>query len=425
MLNPSKAGPVKAQTGKHPLRVAVLVNGVPHPTRGASVVLFFHYIQAICAAGFDVLCISILRPLHNEWSAVDALKDNLSGYSSTRVEVFELPRILEARRFKIIDRRDQGEVLRRRVREFEPDAVICFDLECAALAKDISAPNKMVWLGDLAFDSYWYNFLYGLKESPLTLRSLPYAIAQRHGWKRVYRETLAGFSEIIVSSKSSETKLEDLGIRSRYAPYPWPTPVASEDADAPPPPLEKPTFIFFGTLVGLGSRSSFHFMFDRLYPLLTRRWGRGGFEILIAGREKLPEWVARRLQTLPEFRYLGFVEDLEALVRSGHALIAPLDVPVGNRSRILTGMALKALVIAHENAALGNPDLVYGKNCLLARSAEEFAACMARSVDEPKFAKLAALAGYRTYVDLFSPGAAAPLFASMVKDKFGEDVHDR
>jgi glycosyltransferase involved in cell wall biosynthesis len=401
------------------LRVAVLVSGVPHPSHGASVVLFYHYILGLCDAGFDVLCVTIVRPGHRDENAIKTFKESLSGYGGFRTETAELPRILEPRRLQIIDRRSEGRSLQDRLRAYEPDAIICFEMECAALAKDLPAAYKIVWLGDLAFDTYWYNFVYGVKESPLTVRSLPYAVVQRWRWRRIYEQILVGFSGVVVSSKSSEAKLRALGVRSRYAPYPWPTLQHDCVEEAAKP--AKPTFLFFGTLVGLGSRSSFHFLLDRLYPLLARRWGPSGFEILIAGRERLPDWVARRLQKLPELRFLGFVDDLQSIVTGCHAVIAPLDVPVGNRSRILTAMALKALVVAHENAALGNPDLVHERNCLLATSAEDFSACMARAVDEPDFVRSVAHSGYETYVNLFSPKAAAQLLALMVKERFGSE----
>lgn len=416
MIQDLACDPLNVPVPVRPCRVAVLVNGVPHPKHGASIVLFYHYIEALCAAGFDILCVTIFRPGQRDEPALKAFADSLSMHRCFQVYAIELPRILEGYRLRIIDRRGHGEELRRRVSEHQPDALVCFDIECAALASDIAAPYKVAWLGDLAFETHWYNFKYGVMESPATIRSLPYHLAQRSGWKRVYRQTLAAFSDVVVSSKSSEARLHELGIDSRYAPYPWPVTDGQVHEVAKP---QKPRFVFFGTLVGLGSRSSFHFMFDRLYPILVQNWGRLGFEILIAGREQLPNWVAKRLQSLPEFKFLGFVDDIGSLIRGSHAVITPLDVPVGNRSRILTAMAQKVLVISHENASLGNPDLVHERNCLLARSAEQFALCMKRAVEEPDRARSMALAGYETYIERFSPEVAAPLFASKVKEKFG------
>ena len=68
-------------------------------------------------------------------------------------------------------------------------------------------------------------------------------------------------------------------------------------------------------------------------------------------------------------------------------MLAPIAVPVGNRSRILTTMSMGALVIAHANTVLGNPDLVSGKNCLLARSPEDFAKHMTATFKESELGK--------------------------------------
>jgi len=66
-----------------------------------------------------------------------------------------------------------------------------------------------------------------------------------------------------------------------------------------------------------------------------------------------------------------------------HAVIAPIDVPVGNRSRILTAMSSGALLIAHKNASLGNPDLINNINCLLCNDEYEFVDAMIKSVTMP------------------------------------------
>ena len=169
---------------------------------------------------------------------------------------------------------------------------------------------------------------------------------------------------------------------------------------------DTPTFLFLGTLQALGSRSAFHFILHELYPELVRRWGSGGFRIVIAGRGELPAWASTMLATTPELEHVGFVEDLAGLLGSVHAAIAPISVPVGNRSRILTALAAGTVVVAHENAALGNPDLVDGVTCFLAADAASFAERMARTVDDPDAAREVAARGEELYRSRFRPDAA-------------------
>ena len=82
--------------------------------------------------------------------------------------------------------------------------------------------------------------------------------------------------------------------------------------------------------------------------------------------------VANLIADNPEFQWLGFVPDIDSVITACHAVLFPIDVAVGNRSRILTALCKGALVIAHRNVALGNPALVDGRTCALAATPEEF-----------------------------------------------------
>jgi glycosyltransferase involved in cell wall biosynthesis len=116
----------------------------------------------------------------------------------------------------------------------------------------------------------------------------------------------------------------------------------------------------------------------------------------------------------PEIQQLGFVDDLAGVLATCHAALAPIDVPVGNRSRILTAMALRGLVIAHSNTALGNPDLVDGKTCYLAGDAAGFASAMAAAVDDPARREAIIERAFRCYGERFHPERATARLARRV-----------
>ena len=178
---------------------------------------------------------------------------------------------------------------------------------------------------------------------------------------------------------------------------------------------DKPTFILFGTLGALGSRSAFEFMLKSVYPLLVKVWGAQGFCILISGMRELPRWVRAEIKLRHEFRFLGFVDDLAAEVMRCHAVLAPISVPVGNRSRIVTAMSMGALVVAHANTALGNPELVSGDNCLLAASASEFAEHMRLAYVSPDLAARLGSSAKNTYLRSFEPKVASQRLVEELK----------
>lgn len=381
-------------------RLAIWTHGAPHPTEGASTVLFWQYVHGLRAAGFEVLSVVLREPDH---SSVERLREYeaLARAEGITVAVCEAPAFLEERRHAVRLRTEALGAALEAVTTFRPHAHFGLDL-LAGWAAGRAREPRVVWLGDLRFQSLWYHALYEARERPAAALQLPLALVRSGGWRRAYRQALEE-ATVIVSSKSSEAVLARIGVRAEYQPYPWPS---QEGEPSAARPAGVPTFLFLGTLGALGSRSAFHFLLERLYPALVRRWRQRGFRVLIAGRGALPSWAAAAIEETPELEHLGFVEDLTGLLGHVHAAIAPISVPVGNRSRILTALAAGTVVVAHENAALGNPDLVDGVTCYLAGDAEAFVERMARTVDAPAEAREVAARGHELYQSRFRPDVA-------------------
>lgn len=388
-------------------RIVIISPGVPSAEEGASVVLFYHYIRAFKEAGFRILSLLAVEPGNYTDADITAFEADLGSPGQFQVKVNFAEQYFD---WSMLDYRlipDSIRDIQDAVQEFRPEAVVCMDVLCAAAAANLPVPVKLVWLGDLRFQSDWHHIWYGLREDLSTARSIPTLLRACLMWRRFYVRTLHHFQSIVVSSKSSETALEKLNLGSKYLPYPWPNSSSPVDPGKRLLP-KRPTFYFFGSLTGLGSRSAFHFLIKKLYPRLLRIWGSKGFRILISGRGALPTWVERDIDRTSELVYLGFVDNLDSVIAQSHAVLAPLDVPVGNRSRILTAMAKKALVIAHENASLGNPALVDGETCLLARTADEFIACMQQAFEQPEKGYEICDRARACYETDFAPEAAGP-----------------
>jgi len=365
-------------------------------------VLFWQYVSGLRAAGFEVLSLVLAQPDSSAAEGISAY-EALARKEGISVAVCRAESFLEERRHAVRLRADVLGPAREAVAAFRPDASFCLDFLAGWAARGTAEP-RVVWLGDLRFQTTWYHARYEAKERRSAALQLPLAFVRSFAWRRAYREALHGAAVVIVSSKSSEAALERIGVSSGYQPYPWPS-SDGDPASAKTPP-ELPTFLFLGALGALGSRSALHFLLRRLYPRLVRRWGSGGFQVLIAGRGTLPGWAAEALEGKPEFVPLGFVDDLGSLLRRVHAAIAPISVPVGNRSRILTVLAAGTVVVAHQNAACGNPDLVDGQTCYLAADADGFAERMARCVEAPAEARAVAERGRELYRTRFRPDVA-------------------
>ncbi|OAF18827.1 hypothetical protein AXW67_39730 [Bradyrhizobium neotropicale] len=388
-------------------RIVLCTKGVPDEREGASLVIIYNFLEGIRSQSFDVLHLVILNEGHKDHEAFEAYRESVSTDHFEVLAATTRKLVVQGAREHRIDLSPVAKLIERG-REFAADLFIAFDILPAWLGAEIPATRKLAWLGDLNFQTTYYHGLYGLQERPWRIFAFAkYWLAARN-WKHVYARVLSSYDEVIVSAASSEEQLDRLGLRNhQYCPYPWPV------IDAPVPYRAKPdtpTFMFFGNLVGLGSRSALHFMVTQVYSPLVKLWGPGGFKILLAGRGNLPEWFAEAIKDKPEFVRVGFVENLPSTLAECHAALVPIDVPVGNRTRILYALSQSTLVIAHENVALGNVALVDGQTCALAASGREFVARMKRAVDDPLWARRVAEAGRQVYKDLFSPEKATAEF---------------
>lgn len=378
-------------------RLLICSEGVPHESRGASLVLYFYYIDRLRRAGYPILHILLLQGDGWAEAAIDAYAAKMASPAGFSVKPVRAARFVqEGRRRHRLAPGPAAEV-DMAARGFSPDIILALDVLAAWATRGVPA-RRLVWLGDLRFQTVLYHALYAARENPLKARHIPSNWLGCRAWLRIYGDTLREADQVVVASHSSVAALAPLGVAASYEPYPWPetTPDAAAAPDSTLPAV--PTFLFFGSLGGLGSRSALHLLTGKVFPLLRRRWGGGGFRVLIAGRGELPGWARKAIDGKPEFETLGFVEDIDGLLANCHAVLVPIDVPVGNRSRILTAMAKCCPVIAHANAALGNPDLVDGHTCYLASNAAEFVERMDRAASDREAAQAIvgrALACYR------------------------------
>lgn len=394
-------------------RVLVITVGIPNEYAGASQVVYFQYIKRLICEGHEVLHLLIVDSVAPIDEQLERYRKSICVYGKIEVIPTRAANIL---RRKLWRYRLDTEAIRyelAQARTFSPEVILVFDIVAAWIALDIPTVPRLVWLGDLNFQTIWLHALYALREDPRTVIGLPVSWMAAQNWRRIYANVLRNADDVVVVSHSSIPEIARFGIRTRYEPYPWPSGETRSVASSKP---LLPTFAFFGNLQGLGSRSAMHFLTAKVYPQLVQAWGTGGFKILTAGMGTLPDWFKKQIAGKPEFQTLGFVENLDELIGGCHAVLSPIDVPVGNRTRIVTALAKRALVIAHRNVSLGNPALVDEETCALAVDAQQFVAHMKRAVEDPQWVKAITDRGRRCYEEYFAPEVAAPRLVARLLD---------
>ena len=385
-------------------KIIVIIEGLPSPKIGASAVIFYWYIKALKKAGYDLLCLVITKK-EIEFKELEQISKSIDEIEGIKIQTIISKKSIIYNPIlgpKKIDSNLALEVSKN-INLFKPEVIICFDLIAAWSATEIKFVKKLVWLGDLNFETYWHHIFYSLERKDYKNALLNFLYFRP--WKKIYKNVLEGCSKIIVCSKSSERQMKMLGIESEYLPYPWPTEKLINRK-----PGSIPTIAFYGSLSGLGSLSAVRILIKEIYPKLVNKFGKKGFVIKIFGSGKLPDFAQIIVEKNKEFEFLGYVDDIRIELAECHALIAPIEVPVGNRTRIITALSYGLPVIAHENTALGNPDLLSGINCLLGKTASEFTNHFFKIYAEPEYASEISKNGMNLYIEKFLPHNASRLF---------------
>ncbi|TSC80439.1 MAG: hypothetical protein G01um101425_93 [Candidatus Peregrinibacteria bacterium Gr01-1014_25] len=392
------------------MRLIVCSTGIPHrhfhPRLSASLMTLYSYIEESKRSGVQILHLMILDRKNFDEELLQRYRVEQEDDRLTTL-VWQTPSYLQPRRgvFDPIRPLPLPEEYRRRLREFQPDAVFCLDAYAAGALKDLKVAPIFVQVHDPKFQTMWYHALYALRENPFRPLQPLVDMAKALRWRRYYREALSHADRVVTVATSGADALVRMGIPAQLFPMLW-IGVPGADTSMPTHLPSKPTFVFQGNLSGLGSRAALHYLLNRAFPVIRQHWGRNGFEILLCGSRSLPAWVAERIGDMPEIRFLGFVEDIAALLRGCHAVLAPIDVPIGNRTRILTAMALGVPVVTHVSIASANPHLVDGKTCLIADAPEEFVSKMIQAFHRGPAIEAIIRNAQQTYIDTFSPPAA-------------------
>jgi glycosyltransferase involved in cell wall biosynthesis len=393
-------------------RLLICTTGdLPRKSAGASVVLFYQYIKKFNDLGFNILHLAVMEEDKDLDDRLVEYKREMRGQGCFNVVIFKVNNFKRCRiTMKIILSKE----IIRQIESFNADFVFCFDiLAAAAVNKYVRCPRG-VWLGDLKFQTSWYHALCAGREKFIKFIKLPVVWLFCQFWKYLYKSVLREFNLVVVSSKSSESILRKQGVSSIYLPYPWPCGENNVVAQK----YSAPSFLFFGTLDALGSRAALHFLLNKIYAKSVSLWNPGGFQIFICGLHQLSKWAQNQLLKKTEIKYMGFVEDLNALMAKCHAVIVPIEVPVGNRSRIVTSMALETLVISHKNVSLGNPGLKNEHTCYLADTVDEFIQYMKLAYERADLAKEIIRNARRSYERTFKPEIATDMMVAEIQKIF-------
>ena len=141
----------------------------------------------------------------------------------------------------------------------------------------------------------------------------------------------------------------------------------------------------------------------QVMPLLRERFPDASFTIL--GRD--PSAEVRALDDLPGVTVTGFVESLEPYMQQAATFVAPLFQGGGTRFKILEALAAGIPVVSTGQGIAGLP-LEHERHCLLAETAEDMTAEIARTWNQPDTVASRVALGRRLVETHFDWSAVVP-----------------
>jgi hypothetical protein len=345
---------------------AIICGTVPDLNGGASSSVYFKYLEEIIQISDTVELFIIVNKISDFDLKINKLIEDLNNPINLKIlklnintTIDYLPWKKEFYLYKLFKKK--------LVLEKFYDNLICFDIEIGYLKLKISAKKKILWLGDLQFELEWFNYFEENQYSIYKYLKMLYLFLNK---LVPYKLASSNFDKIVCCSLSAQIRLNRLGINAKFLPFPYPSICQNQNEINNLTRNRK--FLFYGNLVGSGSKSGLNFLFNEILPAARKTWGINNFSIIIGGRTKLPKVYDKYLETYTEVNYIGYIPDLNSFLKQFTALLIPISLPLGNRTRVIDGFSFGIPVVGHKALSNGNPFLINEVNCLLSDTGDDF-----------------------------------------------------
>lgn len=301
-----------------------------------------------------------------------------------------------------------GRNLRQTIEALGVDAVFVFAWGPIAAVRDFRSVPRMALPGDLTHLVVRERLrhrvvtrgrdLVQAVEEMIMLRRLPEWV--------VYN--LSGLESVAWSAAQHAAWLRSRGVPCQYIPTSAPDQVGPdcEERRALFAPNLKPKLVHLGHLGGTAALAGIRLLSREVLPILERELGPDGFEMRFVGRQDMGPEIAHMLDR-PSVHLTGHLEDLTEEMLASDIFIVPSPVRYGMRTRVVTGLSFGCCVVAHETCALGNPELVHGRNVLLGADGTAIARCILRALGDPGLRQTLRQNARRTYERFFAPHVAS------------------
>ena len=167
------------------------------------------------------------------------------------------------------------------------------------------------------------------------------------------------------------------------------------------PDQQDPELLLLGGFNGVHTRDGLRYFFDEIWPVWEKHPNRPEATIRVIGAGNLPDHFARPAES-DKFQWIGFAPDILAEWQRGIALLVPVTLTLGFRTRIVEAWSRGVPVIAHPSARVGLPMMQDGQNYLKAVTATEWIEAAHRVVSDVGLREQLIRNGRQTFLDHLS-----------------------
>ena len=154
---------------------------------------------------------------------------------------------------------------------------------------------------------------------------------------------------------------------------------------------------YIGNMRSLMNRDAALYFANDIFPLILKKKPSAKFYIVGA---EAPE----KIQSLAceNIIVTGFIDDVQQFVSDACLVVAPVRIATGIQNKVLVAMGTGIPVVMNSLVATGIPEVVDGKNALVADTPQEFADKCVKLMENDSLRQTLAVKGYETVRNCYS-----------------------
>lgn len=178
------------------------------------------------------------------------------------------------------------------------------------------------------------------------------------------------------------------------------------------------SLVFAGSMAWYPNSDAMILFGEKIWPLIKAEVPEVVMNLI---GSRAPEAVLRLAENDPQFRTLGFVDDVRPTIAAAAVYVVPIRVGGGTRLKILDAMAMGKAIVSHPIGAEGL-DVRDGHDIVIAEAPEEFARRVIDLIRDPERRKQLATNARQSVMKKYAWGIIVPRLVEFYREVAARDA---